>query len=61
MRRQSVKRTLALVLGGAFLVGACTSGGATTAPSTAPSAAPSSAASTEPSVAPTELPGTKTF
>ena len=62
MRRQPFQRVLALVLGGAFLVGACTSSGATTAPSTAASTAPASAAaSTEPSVAPTEMPGTKTF
>jgi NitT/TauT family transport system substrate-binding protein len=63
MQRQSVQRALALVLGGAFLVGACTSGAATSAPSTAPSAAPSTAASAavEPTAAPTELPGTKTF
>jgi NitT/TauT family transport system substrate-binding protein len=54
-----------MVLGGAFLVGACSSGGATTAPSaaesTAPSVAPSTEASAEPSAAPTEMPGTKTF
>ncbi len=65
MRRQSVQRALAMVLGGAFLVGACSSGGATTAPSaaesTAPTVAPSTEASAEPSAAPTEMPGTKTF
>jgi ABC-type nitrate/sulfonate/bicarbonate transport system substrate-binding protein len=64
MRRRSF-RILALFLGGAFLVGACTGGGASSAPSVAASApaATSSAAvaSVVPSVAPTEQPGTKTF
>lgn len=67
MRRQSFPRALALVFGGAFLVGACTGGGASSAPSVAASAAaastaPASAAATvAPTVAPTEMPGTKTF
>ena len=67
MRRPSFPRVLALVFGGAFLVGACTGGGASSAPSVAASAPASTAAasaavaSVEPSVAPTELPGTKTF
>ncbi len=62
MRRQPLYRVLALVFGGALIVGACTGGGASTAPSTAASTAPASAAaSVAPSVAPTELPGTKTF
>ncbi len=62
MRRQPLYRVLALVFGGALIFGACTGGGASTAPSTAASEAPASAAaSVAPSVAPTELPGTKTF
>jgi len=58
MWRQPFQRVLALVFGGAVLVGACTSSGATSTPSTAPASVP---ASMEPSVAPTEMPGTKTF
>jgi ABC-type nitrate/sulfonate/bicarbonate transport system substrate-binding protein len=63
MRRQPILRVLALAIGGALLVGACTGGGASTAPSTPASsqAAASAGSSAAPSVAPSPLPGTKTF
>jgi NitT/TauT family transport system substrate-binding protein len=62
MRRTSVQRTLALILGGAFLVGACSGGAATSAPTAAPTAAPAVTTAPAPATpAPTEFPGTKTF
>lgn len=72
MRQARLLRVSGLVFGAVILVGACTSGtastppsqaAATTAPSTAPvSAAPASVAPTAaPSVAPSPMPGTKTF
>ena len=60
MPRPSIHRTFGLLLGVAFIVGACSSA-ATSAPSTAATAAPTTAASSEATAAPTEMPGTKTF
>ena len=63
MRRSRSMRWLSLLAIAAFAVGACSTGGASSAPSAAPSEAPSTAPSADASVEPSAAarPGTKEF